>query len=159
MALFIDMTKAFDMVDHKLLLEKLFNAGFRGIIYKWFESYLMDREQRVIVNGKFSNSLKLKNGVPQGSVLGPILFLVYINSLLKQKFIGSPIAFADDIAFIYTDNSSFECIANIDEDLQTLRHWFALHKLIISEKTKMMYFKLSGDIPTDFGVFFPFSRL
>lgn len=154
MALFVDMTKAFDMVDHDLLLKKLYNAGFRGGIQKWFTSYLKDRKQKVNINGSFSDTRTLKNGVPQGSVLGPLLFLIYINSLFELNLNGLSTAFADDIAFTYQFNTVFECIAKISEDLETLRLWFAEHKLIISEKTKLMSFKISNNVLNDFNLCF-----
>lgn len=154
MGLFIDMTKAFDMVDHDLLLSKLYNAGFRGIIFKWFQSYLKDRKQRVNVNGILSELRLLKNGVPQGSVLGPLFFLIYINSLFKLKLNGTSTAFADDIALTYEFQTVFDCITKIEEDLEILRSWFTSHKLIISEKTKLMSFKISGNIPHDYNLCF-----
>ena len=144
MALFIDMTKAFDMVDHDLLLSKLYNAGFRGVIFQWLKSFLKDRVQKVIVNGEVSEARLLKSGVPQGSVLGPLLFLIYINSLFKQQLNGISTAFADDISFTYQSNSELNCVIKIEEDLEILRAWFSVHKLVLSEKTKIMSFKTSG---------------
>ena len=82
--IFIDLKKAFDTVDHEILLSKLSYYGIRGISHKWFQSYLSDRYQFVSINGFHSNKRLVKHGVPQGSILGPLLFLIYINDLHKS---------------------------------------------------------------------------
>ena len=92
---FLDISKPIDRVWHRCLLHKLHSVGISGHILKWFENYLSDRQKRVVTNGKTSSYLKVPAGVPQGSILGPLLFLVYINDIVLE--LNSSIRlFADD---------------------------------------------------------------
>ena len=96
---FFDVKKAFDSVPHAPLLEKLAEIGLNPYIIRWIKSYLTDRQQFVVVDGSSSESLQVLSGVPQGSVLGPLLFVVYINGVVQQISNQSKInLFADDIA-------------------------------------------------------------
>ena len=93
--IFFDVSKAFDKVWHKGLLFKLYHVGVRGRLIKWFTEYLSNRQQRVVLNGSVSELSVLKAGVPQGSILGPLLFLVYISDIIDD--LESNISlFADD---------------------------------------------------------------
>ena len=100
--IFLDFSKAFDTVDHEILLGKLEKYGIRGIAYDWFESYLKKREQFVTYNSIKSSKLKVKCGVPQGSILGPLLFLIRINDLTTVSNASTPFMFADDTSLLYT---------------------------------------------------------
>ena len=94
--LFLDLKKAFDTVDHSILLAKLEKYGIQGCSLEWFKSYLKDRKQVCSINGKKSSAKDIKYGVPQGSNLGPILFLLYINDLPNSLKTSKPSMFADD---------------------------------------------------------------
>lgn len=151
MALFIDLTKAFDSVRHGVLLDKLDCAGFRGLPLDWLASYLDSRPQRVKLTPYiFSDSAISSVGVPQGSVLGPLLFLIYINDLLELPLGGRPVAYADDIALIYSNTSSNEqVVESMEGDLLLIRKWLQLHGMQISIKTESMGFGASAQYLRD----------
>ena len=94
--LFLDFAKAFDTVNHDILLRKLDHYGIRGIALQWFQSYLFGRQQTVKFNGINSVLKNITCGVPQRSILGPLLFLIYINDLGAVSQITFPIMYADD---------------------------------------------------------------
>ena len=99
---FLDFAKAFDTVNHQILLKKLEYYGIRGNVLKWFDSYLCNRPQCVNINGTFSDFLNILCGVPQGSVLGPILFLIYINDIQFCSNILNFHLFADDTSIFFS---------------------------------------------------------
>ena len=93
---FIDLRKAFDTVNHEILLVKLEHYGIRGNMLNWFQSYLSNRKQYVSFNGHSTELLEINCGVPQASVLGPLLFLIYINDLPNISKVPNFFLFADD---------------------------------------------------------------
>ena len=104
---FVDFQKAFDTVNHDILLRKLDHYGVRGISNSWFKSYLTDRKQYVSLDGTDSDQEFIKHGVPQGSVLGPLLFLIYINDLHQCIKHSTTRHFADDTNLLHILNKSF----------------------------------------------------
>ena len=104
--IFVDLAKAFDTVNHKILINKLNHYGIRGTSLKWFESYLNNRQQYVQIETSRSKQSLVSCGVPQGSILGPLLFLIYINDLndIVQK--SRIIMFADDTNLFFSGKSA-----------------------------------------------------
>jgi len=116
-AIFLDLAKAF-VVPHKRLLLKLEAHGIGGLVSTWIKSWLADRRQRVIVDGSHSQWKEVWSGVPQGSVLGPVLFLIYINDL-DQDISSRVLKFADDTKLYCPVNSHVDCI-RLQKDLDTV---------------------------------------
>ena len=114
--IYFDISKAFDRVWHKALLRKLYGIGIRGTLFSWFKNYLSNRTQAVVIKGKSSSYLKIPSGVPQGSVLGPLLFLIYINDITKD--IESTIRlFADDTSIYLSIDDPVIRTTNLNSDL------------------------------------------
>ena len=120
---FIDLRKAFDAVNHNILISKLEYYDNRGIPLAWFKSYLHNRFQYVSVNGTDSELLLIKHGVPQGSILGPLIFLLYINSLHKAIIFSKIHYFADDTNFLYESHSLKDINRKINYDMSRVTRW------------------------------------
>ena len=119
---FCDISKAFDRVWHDGILYKLNKIGISGKILSWFENYLSDRQQRVVINGENSNYGRIHAGVPQGSILGPLLFLVYINDLVDV--VNSEIRlFADDTTVFVTVDNPDQAADLLNKDLENMSEW------------------------------------
>jgi hypothetical protein len=120
---FLDISKAFDRVWHRGLLYKLKASGIRGRLLEWLKDYLTDRQQRVVINGEYSEWGSIKAGVPQGSVLGPLLFLIFINDITHVIKYCKIRLFADDTClFIEVDDPEIQAL-QLNEDLENLNAW------------------------------------
>ena len=120
-SILLDFSKAFDKVDHQKLCHKLEHYGIRGRQLSWIKSFLSQRTQQVVVNGKSSSLVQVKSGVPQGTVLGPLLFLVYINDL--PLCVGSKVRLFADDAYLYRSISSINDTVILQIDLDNLQIW------------------------------------
>ncbi len=128
-AILLDFSKAFDKVDHSTLLLKMHNYGIQGCLLDWTESFLRGRTQRVLVDGALSDPSPVLSGVPQGTVLGPLFFLIYINDIHKELSPGTIIRlFADDSLLYRTIASETDCII-LQKDLDALQRWERRNKM------------------------------
>ena len=126
---FIDLKKAFDTVNHSILLKKLEHYGIRGVALDWFCSYLSNRKQYVSVNGHISETLQIRCGVPQGSVLGPRLFLIYINGLPNVSKCLTFYLFADDTNIYFEASDLFALQKVVNRELRYVKKWLDANKL------------------------------
>ena len=139
--IFIDLSKAFDTLNHKILLKKLENYGIRGIALKWFHNYLQDRKQYVFLNGISSTLKSIVCGVPQGSILGPLLFIIYINDIVNCSKLLKFILFADDTNLFYSNSDLAQLQKIVNSELTKLSDWFCANKLSLNVvKTNYMLF-------------------
>lgn len=136
LAIFLDLAKAFDTVSFSLLCESLEDLGVRGVNLKLFKSYLENRTQYVSLNNTYSESKTISYGVPQGTVLGPLLFIIYINNLFLLNTEGQIITFADDTVIYYKDVDWIKLKKKVETDFTHIKQWFNNRILTINfEKT------------------------
>ena len=139
--IFLDFKNAFDTVNHNILISKLERYGIRGICKKWFISYLENRVQSVCINNVFSQYKKLKTGVPQGSILAPILFILYINDLPLVSNELHTTLFADDSSLISSHNNYGELVQRVNGELVRIYEWTLCNRLSLNlNKTVCMLF-------------------
>jgi len=143
LATFLDLSKAFDTINHEILLTKLQHYGIRGINNDWFRNYLSNRTQYTEIDACKSSEKYISHGVPQGSILGPILFLVYINDISHSTTLKL-LSYADDTA-VYTSSKDLkQLFARLNNELDKLNDWFRANKLSLNtNKTNYMVFSPS----------------
>ena len=140
--IFVDLQKAFDTVDHNILLRKLEFYGIRGLANKWFKSYLNKRKQFVSIDEIYSDEAIMHYGVPQGSVLGPLLFLIYINDLHRAIEFSTTRHFADDTNLLIKNKSLKQLKKRLNYDLRNLCNWLKSNKISLNaSKTKLIIFR------------------
>lgn len=153
--LFLDFSKAFDIVDHDILLKKLLYYGVCGKELLLFKSYLTNRVQYVTISGEKSNSARVEHGVPQGSCLGPLLFSIYLNDLVNLNLAGRLYMFADDICLFYPYKNELVLKTAIERDVSFIFEFARINKLVLNaSKTKLIRFRPNSyNVDSTFNVF------
>ena len=140
-SIFMDLSKAFDVIDHKILETKLEHYGFRGKFLEFLLSFIKDRKYFVHINGNNSETKSVNIGVPQGSTLGPLLFLLYINDMIHCSTVFFLSQFADDSTVTYSSLSLDQALLTAETQFKLVLDWLAANKLIINlNKTHLMLF-------------------
>jgi hypothetical protein len=136
LAILCDLSKAFDVICHEILLKKLEAYGIRGIVKTWIDSYLSNRRQFVELDSHKSTSISIRCGVPQGSILGPLLYLIYVNDI-GNSCEGNILSFADDTTLYMSNSNLPELFSNVNLQISNLFKWFCANKLSLNaNKTK-----------------------
>ena len=146
--IYLDFKKAFDTVRHDILLEKLWKVGIRGCLWMWFKEYLSGRQQCVAINDSLSNIFEVTSGVPQGSILGPLLFLIFINDLPSQVQFSRILLFADDAKCYQLARNCF----NLQADLDALYLW-SLTNLSFNDK-KVFHLRFNNSCDFSISTYF-----
>ncbi len=142
LSVFLDLSKAFDTLPHDIIINKLHHYGVRGIPLEWFRSYLHNRKQFVEYKDATSDSMSIDFGVPQGSVLGPLLFIIYTNDLPICLKKSKSILFADDTTVYLSGTNKKDMFSQMRNDLTTLIDWFQSNKLSLNlGKTNYVLFR------------------
>ena len=132
--LLLDFSKAFDVISHDILLDKLYHYGIRGLAHEWFKSYLSSRNQFVSIDNINSSLKSMKHGVPQGSIMGPLLFIIYINDMPKIKSYAKLVLYADDANIIISGKNYEEVLHKMTEFSPLLINWVDQNGLALNLK-------------------------
>ena len=147
--IFLDFAKAFDTVNHNILIQKLEYHGVRGKALDLFKSYLSDRQQFTEIDDTLSDMEYIKCGVPQGSVLGPLLFLIYINDIIESSTLLKFFLFADDTTIFYSCKPNDHTEQILNNELAKVSNWLAANKLSLNvSKSNFLAFLFSKHKPT-----------
>ena len=140
---FLDLSKAFDTLDHEILFtDKLEHYGICGMALHWIKSYLSNRKQFVQFRKTCSDEQVIKCGVPQGSVLGPLLFILYINDLPNVSKVTESLLFADDTSIFYSHSNAIQLFSILNEELRKVDAWMKSNRLSVNiKKTNYVIFK------------------
>ena len=142
-AVFLDLSKAFDSISHEILIKKLSNYGIRGTALKWFENYLKDRKIIVKVNNEFSDMKTISWGVPQGSVVGPLCYIIYTNDIY-QSTNCEIVSFADDTTIFVKNKNPTNTKNELVTALKSVVNWFRVNKLCLNlNKSNYIIFRSS----------------
>ena len=156
---FLDLSKAFDKVWHKGLLYKLKALRIRDPLLSWFKSYLSGRKQRVVINGQSSVWNEILAGVPKGSVLGPLLFLVYINDI-PENLQTDCFLYADDTSLLEIVENPIYSAAALNNDLEQIHGWTRTRqKTLNRDKTKALIFSTKHIKPHNIRILYLITRL
>ena len=132
-AVLLYLSKAFDSVDYNLLLYELKSVGLSEDTVNWFQTYLTNRKQRTSVGDTLSVAAPLTVGVPQGSILGPLLFLIYVNDLPSCQLASEIVFYADDTVIYYLSTDLFDLESKLNSDLATVSNWFSSNLLTLND--------------------------